>query len=207
VLEDFLFKGLAQQLRQRINSAREMVARTNAALAGRETSSGIEVKLEWVPRDGGADPLLDRALRLLTKDVQLLTESERTELTAFFRDRVQRARDIGGDGTTAQHLLAALDYRAWHVFKVLQRREGVETLLTKTLHQSGSGGEKAAALLARLAPSPGYPRHSTARHHAGRLRRLPVAAASRDQIQRVRDIAGVERVLAGPSLPLPRVEH
>jgi hypothetical protein len=76
---------LAQQLRQRINSAREMVARTNAALAGRETSSGIEVKLEWVPRDGGADPLLDRALRLLTKDVQLLTESERTELTAFFR--------------------------------------------------------------------------------------------------------------------------
>jgi uncharacterized protein (TIGR02680 family) len=150
VLEDFLFKGLAQQLRQRINSAREMVARTNDALAGRETSSGIEVKLAWVPRDGGADPLLDRALRLLTKNLPQLTESERAELTAFFRDRVQQARDIADEGTTAQHLLAALDYRAWHVFKVLQRREGVETLLTKTLHQSGSGGEKAAALLLPL---------------------------------------------------------
>jgi uncharacterized protein (TIGR02680 family) len=150
VLEDFLFKGLAQQLRQRINSAKEMVARTNGALAGRETSSGIEVKLEWVACDGGADPLLDRALRLLTKNLPLLTASERTELTAFFRDRVQQARDIADDGTTTQHLLAALDYRAWHTFRVLQRREGVETVLTKTLHQSGSGGEKAAALLLPL---------------------------------------------------------
>jgi uncharacterized protein (TIGR02680 family) len=179
VLEDFLFKGLAQQLRLRIRSAKEMVDRTNSALSGRQTSSGIEVKLDWVPRDAGSDPLLDRALKLLTKDVQLLTDAERMELTAFFRDRVQQARDIADEGTTAQHLLAALDYRAWHVFKVLQRRDGVETVLTKSLHQSGSGGEKAAALLLPLLAAAAA-HFSAARPTAPRLIMLDEAFAGID---------------------------
>jgi len=179
VLEDFLFKGLAQQLRVRIRSAKEMVDRTNAALSGRQTSSGIEVKLDWVPREAGSDPLLDRALKLLTKDVQLLTDAERTELTAFFRDRVQQAREIADDGTTAQHLLAALDYRSWHAFKVLQRRDGIETVLTKSLHQSGSGGEKAAALLLPLLAAAAA-HFSAARPTAPRLIMLDEAFAGID---------------------------
>jgi uncharacterized protein (TIGR02680 family) len=179
VLEDFLFKGLAQQLRLRIRAAKEMVDRTNTALCGRQTSSGIEVKLDWVPRDAGSDPLLDRALKLLTKDVQLLTDAERTELTAFFRDRVQQARDIADEGTTAQHLLAALDYRTWHVFKVLQRLDGIETILTKSLHQSGSGGEKAAALLLPLLAAAAA-HFSAARPTAPRLIMLDEAFAGID---------------------------
>jgi uncharacterized protein YPO0396 len=42
--------------------------------------------------------------------------------------------------------MAALDYRDWHEFRVIQIKEGRREVLTRRRHQQGSGGEKAVAL-------------------------------------------------------------
>ncbi len=42
--------------------------------------------------------------------------------------------------------MAALDYRDWHEFRVIQVTDGRREVLTRRRHQQGSGGEKAVAL-------------------------------------------------------------
>jgi uncharacterized protein (TIGR02680 family) len=143
--ERFLFNGIAQELRTRINAAQLLVEDTNDAIARCQTSSGMSVELSWEP-NADDDPLLRRALQLLRSAPEALSGDQREQLIRFFRERVEAARLAQDEGTATQHLLDALDYRQWHRFRVLQTKDGVKVQLTKKQHDAGSGGEKAAAL-------------------------------------------------------------
>jgi uncharacterized protein (TIGR02680 family) len=180
--ERFLFNGIAQELRARINAARLLVEDTNDAIARCQTSSGMSVELSWEP-NGGDDPLLRRTLQILRSAPEALSAGEREHLIRFFRDRVEAARLAQDEGTASQHLLDALDYRQWHRFLVLQTKDGMKVALTKKQHEAGSGGEKAAALHLPLFAAVAAQMRSAA-SHAPRLVMLDEAFAGIDNTMR-----------------------
>jgi uncharacterized protein (TIGR02680 family) len=145
LFESFLVGGLADALRERVASAGTLVAGMNAALTECTTSSGMSIELEWQPRqhdEGG----LREAVSLLRRDVALLTDDARARLVEFLRGRIEDARHSLEQGSSTEHVMAALDYREWHEFRVIQRKDGRREVLTRRRHQQGSGGEKAVAL-------------------------------------------------------------
>jgi uncharacterized protein (TIGR02680 family) len=180
--ERFLFNGIAQELRNRIKAAQELVADTNDAIARCQTSSGMSIELSWEPIVD-EDPLMRRALQLLRSAPEALSSSERDQLIRFFRDRVEAARLAQDEGTATEHLLDALDYRQWHRFRVLQNKDGIKIPLTKKQHQVGSGGEKAAALHLPLFAAAAAQMRSAA-PHAPRLVMLDEAFAGIDNNMR-----------------------
>jgi len=145
LFESFLVGGLADALRERVASAGTLVAGMNAALTKCTTSSGMSIELEWRPREHDQDGLRE-AVSLLRRDVALLTDDARGRLVEFLRGRIENARHSLEQGSSTEHVMAALDYREWHEFRVIQRKEGRREVLTRRRHQQGSGGEKAVAL-------------------------------------------------------------
>ena len=145
LFESFLVGGLADALRERISGAAALVAGMNDALGQCTTSSGMRIELEWRARvhdDAG----LREAVALLRRDVALLTDDARSRLVEFLRRRIEDARHSLEQGSSTEHVMAALDYREWHEFRVIQLKDGRRETLTRRLHQQGSGGEKAVAL-------------------------------------------------------------
>ena len=145
LFESFLVGGLADALRERIGSAGTLVASMNAALTECSTSSGMSIELEWRPRDRDEAGLRE-AVTLLRRDAALLADDARERLVEFLRGRIEDARHSLEQGSSTEHVMAALDYREWHEFLVIQRKEGRREVLTRRKHQQGSGGEKAVAL-------------------------------------------------------------
>ncbi len=145
LFESFLVGGLADALRERIGSAGTLVASMNEALTECTTSSGMSIELEWRPREHD-EPGLREAVTLLRRDAALLADDARERLVEFLRGRIEDARHSLEQGSSTEHVMAALDYREWHEFLVIQRKEGRREVLTRRRHQQGSGGEKAVAL-------------------------------------------------------------
>jgi len=145
LFESFLVGGLADALRERIGGAGALVASMNEALRDCTTSSGMSIELEWRPR-AHDDAGLGEAVALLRRDVALLTDDARGRLVEFLRGRIEDARHSLEQGSSTEHVMAALDYREWHEFRVVQLKEGRREVLTRRRHQQGSGGEKAVAL-------------------------------------------------------------
>ena len=145
LFESFLVGGLADALRERIGGAGTLVASMNEALTECTTSSGMQIELDWRPREHDDTGLRD-AVALLRRDVALLTDDARARLVEFLRGRIEDARHSLEQGSSTEHVMAALDYRDWHEFRVIQLLEGRREVLTRRRHQQGSGGEKSVAL-------------------------------------------------------------
>jgi uncharacterized protein (TIGR02680 family) len=145
LFESFLVGGLADALRERIGSAGALVVGMNDALNECMTSSGMGIELEWRPREHDEAGLRE-AVALLRRDAALLADDARARLVEFLRGRIEEARRSLEQGSSTEHVMAALDYREWHEFRVIQLMEGRREVLTRRRHQQGSGGEKAVAL-------------------------------------------------------------
>jgi hypothetical protein len=145
LFESFLVGGLADALRERIGSAGTLAASMNEALTECTTSSGMRIELDWRPREHD-DTGLREAVALLRRDVALLTDDARARLVEFLRRRIEDARQSLEQGSSTEHVMAALDYREWHEFRVIQLLDGRREVLTRRRHQQGSGGEKSVAL-------------------------------------------------------------
>ena len=114
VFTGFVLGGVADELRRRIERARQVIAAMNDSLADSRTTHGIGVRIEWRPGGEDAD-----AARL----TQLLTASERSpgdasDLVGMLRRRVESAHAADPSAGYAQHLSQALDYRRWHEVEV-----------------------------------------------------------------------------------------
>ena len=123
LFESFLVGGLADALRERIGGATALVAGMNDALGQCTTSSGMRIELEWRARQH-EDPGLRDAVALLRRDVALLTDDARSRLVEFLRRRIEDARHSLEQGSSTEHVMAALDYREWHEFRVIQLKDG-----------------------------------------------------------------------------------
>jgi hypothetical protein len=143
VFGDALLDEIAEHLRSRIDRVAALVADMNATLARCETGSGRTVQLEWSPRE---DEELRTVARLLRRSVATLGDAEREPLIAFFRARIQQARELAAPeaaGGAAAHLRVAFDYRSWFDFTLYEVQGGQRVKLTAKRHAVGSGGEQA----------------------------------------------------------------
>lgn len=136
-----------RQVAARIRLAEELKDSMNAQLQRVRTVSGLRIKLDW-----RVDPELPAAIReardLLLRDPASLSESDREALHAFFRDRIDEVRTADAAAGWEQQLLQVLDYRSWHQFVALMKKNDAEgwAAITKRRHGALSGGEKAISL-------------------------------------------------------------
>jgi uncharacterized protein (TIGR02680 family) len=194
LFESFLVGGLADALRERISAAGALVASMNEALAGCTTSSGMSIELEWRPREHAESnpPALRDAVGLLRRDAALLADDARARLVEFLRRRIDDARHSLEQGSSTEHVMAALDYREWHEFRVIQLKEGRREVLTRRRHQQGSGGEKAVALHLPLFAAAAA-QFSTAEPTCPRMILLDEAFAGIDERMRAQLLGLLER--------------
>ncbi|MFE4424297.1 TIGR02680 family protein [Streptomyces sp. NPDC056817] len=147
LFDQILTGDIRRHLAARIRRASELVAHMNGHLERVRTASNVAVQLVWDVRPDLPDSTRT-ARQLLLKDPGRVTESDREALHAFFRARIEEAKDSDTAASWEEHLGEVLDYTAWHSFTVrLDRADGNGLQpLTKRLHGALSGGEKAIAL-------------------------------------------------------------
>ncbi len=144
-----LVEEIADHLRHRIHEVRGRVEQMNAVLRRSPTAAGKTVELEWQPLDD--DQNTQRAaLALLRRDVRHLGEESRGELVAFFRSRIEAARNdhafAGQPQPMTETLMGAFDYRRWFAFGLHERTGTGRVRLTKRRHAVGSGGEQSVLI-------------------------------------------------------------
>ena len=145
LFEEFLLAELGRHLGERIRGARAIVRRMNDALEQVSTNSGDRVGVRWAPA-ADAGPDVAHAVSLLEKDPGLLPPEQLDALVAFFRGRVELARESEASGTWADQLTRVIDYRNWFAFTLEERRDGRTVPITVRSHGAGSGGEKSVKL-------------------------------------------------------------
>jgi hypothetical protein len=108
LFESFLVGGLADAPRERVDGAAALVASMNAALRECTTSSGMSIELDWRPREHDQAGLRE-AVGLLRREVALSTDEARARLVEFLRGRIDDARHSLEQGSSTEHVMAALD--------------------------------------------------------------------------------------------------
>ncbi|MDY7106747.1 MAG: TIGR02680 family protein [Actinomycetota bacterium] len=184
VIERHLLTEVGTHLGERVHAAWSLVDRMNTQLSTHPTRSGVTLRLSW-EASPDAGPAAVEALKLLRRDINLLTAAERATLATFLAERVRAGRDDAEGADVVERLAAALDYRRWHRF-VVQRRtsggSGGERFTART-QAFGSGGEQAKlAHLPLFAAMAGY--YASARPTAPHLVVLDEAFAGIDDDQR-----------------------
>lgn len=114
VFTGFVLGGVADELRRRIERARQVIAAMNDSLADSRTTHGIGVRIEWRP--GGEDADAARLTQLLTAPER--SPGDASDLVGMLRRRVESAHAADPSAGYAQHLSQALDYRRWHEVEV-----------------------------------------------------------------------------------------
>jgi uncharacterized protein (TIGR02680 family) len=181
VLEEHLVGDVAGRLQELITEADALVGWMNAELAERPTSTGMRLRLVWQPDPEGPEGLAEARTHLLRQTSQLWSESDRHAVRDFLQRQIQRMRTEDPEGTWAEHLRRALDYRSWHRFVIERFQDGV----WRSAIGPASGGERVLTVSLPLfaAASAHY---RSAHPHAPRLVLLDEAFAGVDDDARAK---------------------
>jgi uncharacterized protein (TIGR02680 family) len=115
VLERFLLRELADEVRSKLLDAHDLVAGTNRTLHGVRTSHGKGARLEWTLHDE-APEAARMAARLLVDELR--DDDGDAALRDALLALIDTERSSDPTASYEQHLRRALDYRAWHRFAV-----------------------------------------------------------------------------------------
>ncbi|MGH9231100.1 MAG: TIGR02680 family protein, partial [Acidimicrobiales bacterium] len=115
VLERFLLRELADEVRVKLLDAHDLVAGTNRTLAGVRTSHGKGAHLEWKLRDDASAPAGVAAGLLVD---ELRDEAADARLRDALLALIDAERAADPSAGYEHHLRAALDYRGWHRFTI-----------------------------------------------------------------------------------------
>jgi hypothetical protein len=124
LLEEHLINDVAVHLQALITDAEEQVRRMNSELEERPTSTGMKLRLRWLPGKDGPEGLPEARKRLLRQNPDLWSPGDRTAVGAFLHSLIERERAADEHGTWQEHLGRALDYRNWHTFKIERFQDG-----------------------------------------------------------------------------------
>ncbi|MGN8199559.1 TIGR02680 family protein [Salinisphaera sp. RV14] len=149
IIENHLQAEVAAQLQGLMRDADARVRAINAELDQRPTSTGVKFKLVWQPvadDDGAFTNLTDVRDRLLNKVSDAWSAEDRAAVGAFLQQRIAAERDRDDGAARIDQLARALDYRAWHRFRVRRWQDGQ----WKPLSGPASSGERALGLTVPL---------------------------------------------------------
>ena len=182
ILENHLVNEVASTLQELISEADAQVGRMNAELDARPTSTGMRLRLDWVPVADGPPGLAEARRRLLRQTSDAWSEEDRAAVGGFLQERIaaQRAADDGGGWL--EHLTAALDYRSWHRFAIKRHQNGQWRPATGP----ASGGERVLAASVPLFAAASAHYASAGSPHAPRLVMLDEAFAGVDDNARAK---------------------
>lgn len=191
--EEIILNSVGRIIRSKIQRAERWVKTINDLMEKRDTSSGLTFSIKWKPKTADAEEEMDTKdlVDLLRSDPRLLRENDMKKVTAHFRSKIMRARELSeaeGYGTTLHQVIKEiLDYRKWFSFTLYFKREGESKKeLTNHVFFTFSGGEKAMAMYIPLF-SATYSRYQEARNDAPYIISLDEAFAGVDE-NNIRDM-------------------
>lgn len=182
LLENHLVSDVAARLQELIRAAEGEVASINHELAERPTSTGMQLRFKWDPRDDGPTGLAEARERLLRQQSDAWSEDDRAAVGAFLQQQIAEVRLRDPAGTWADHLREALDYRTWHSFRVERKQDGRWRPATGP----ASGGERVLAATIPLFAAASAHYASAGSPHAPRLVLLDEAFAGVDDDSRAK---------------------
>ncbi len=195
LFEEIILRSVGKSIRQRIQRAELWLKAMNKLMAERDTSSGLKLQLQWLPKAAQSESELssDELVELLRKDAHLLRDDEVERLVGHFRSRVQWAKQGAAEEREAlrKHIYDMLDYRSWFQFS-LRYKKGEEAHyreLTDPRFNVLSGGEKAMSMYIPLFAAT-YSRYADAGADAPKLISLDEAFAGVDD-ENIRDLFGL----------------
>lgn len=195
LFEEIILRSVGQSIRQRIQRAELWMKTMNKLMAERNTSSGLRLQLQWLPKAAQSEAELnsDELVELLRRDPHLLRDEEVERLVGHFRSRVQWAKQGAAEEREAlrKHIYDMLDYRTWFQFS-LRYKKGEETHyreMTDARFNVLSGGEKAMSMYIPLFAAT-YSRYADASPDAPKIISLDEAFAGVDD-ENIRDLFGL----------------
>ncbi|WP_433522605.1 TIGR02680 family protein [Nocardia pseudovaccinii] len=181
ILENHLVSEVACALQELILAAERQVAQMNSELAARPTSTGMKLRLDWVPGDD-APAGAGAALRQLRRTADVWNEADRAAVGEFLQREIERVRSADTAGTWLEHLTKALDYRQWNKFIIQRYQHGNWMAATGP----ASGGERVLAASVPLFAAASAHYASAGNPHAPRLVMLDEAFAGVDDNARAK---------------------
>lgn len=195
LFEEIILRSVGKSIRQRIQRAELWLKTMNKLMAERNTSSGLKLQLQWLPKAAQTESELnsDELVELLRRDAHLLRDDEEERLKDHFRSRVQWAKQGAAEEreTLRKHIYDMLDYRSWFQFS-LRYKKGDEASyreLTDARFNVLSGGEKAMSMYIPLFAAT-YSRYADASPDAPKIISLDEAFAGVDD-ENIRDLFGL----------------
>lgn len=182
ILENHLVNEVASTLQELISEAEGQVRRMNDELAARPTSTGMRLRLDWLPVADGPPGLAEARRRLLRQTSDAWSEEDRSAVGGFLQERIAAERAADDKGTWLQHLTLALDYRSWHRFAIKRHQNGQWRPATGP----ASGGERVLAASVPLFAAASAHYASAGSPHAPRLVMLDEAFAGVDDNARAK---------------------
>ncbi|QAY73716.1 TIGR02680 family protein [Agromyces protaetiae] len=179
IIQNHLVTEVGTQLSELIGAADRQIAELNQELRTRPTSTGMVLRVRWIPRGDGPGGLAE-ARRILGSVGDVWSDEERTALGDFLQARIAAVRDDDETGNWYDHLGAALDYRGWHRF-VVERKQGDNW---RAATGPASGGERVLAASIPLFAAASSHYRTAADPHAPRLVMLDEAFAGVDDDSR-----------------------
>jgi uncharacterized protein (TIGR02680 family) len=182
ILENHLVGEVASALGELIVAAEQRVRDTNAELAERPTSTGMQLRLRWSADPDAPDGLNDARSRLLRQSADAWSEDDRAAVGGFLQRQIRAVRAGDETGTWLERLTRAFDYRHWHRFSVERRQAGT----WQSASGPSSGGERVLAASVPLFAAASSYYSSAGNPHAPRLVMLDEAFAGVDDRARAK---------------------
>ncbi|MEV0052516.1 TIGR02680 family protein [Saccharopolyspora shandongensis] len=181
-LENHLVNEVASTLQELISAAEAQVALMNQELAARPTSTGMQLRLLWRPKEDGPAGLAVARERLLRQTSDAWSEDDRAAVGGFLQAQIAEVRARNTTGTWLEHLTEALDYRKWNRFVIQRHQHGQ----WRSASGPASGGERVLAASVPLFAAASSHYASAGNPHAPRLVTLDEAFAGVDDNARAK---------------------
>ena len=182
ILENHLVGEVASTLQELIAGAERRVSETNRELAERPTSTGMRLRLRWIPGADGPDGLADARARLLRQTSDAWSQDDRAAVGSFLQNQIKAIRAQDATGNWLDQLTQALDYRRWHRFAIERWHGGS----WRSASGPASGGERVLAASVPLFAAASSYYSSAGNRHAPRLVMLDEAFAGVDDRARAK---------------------
>lgn len=153
--KEIIMDKIGERIRELIGKAISWKDTINKLMSERQTSSGLQLSIEWKPKEAKEIDELKTSelIGLLRKDPDTLKQSDYEKVTKHFNSKIEYAKGLyeeeesNKDKALDAVMKDVLDYRKWFEFKIyFKKGEENKKELTKNRFNALSGGERAMSM-------------------------------------------------------------